>query len=563
MSATSPTLPSHHHSTPMTTEVRHCTPSFKGLVALILGSQVLLQKKNEERALKYFKLADEENCLMGKTAVAFFSEFRMGEGPQPVSTIPKENYTLAERLYTMAASRGCGLAKARLAFLKTHGRPGIKINHAEAERWRKECAEQGKDAIRWLEEAAEAGIAAAQFCLALCYYNGIAVPEDDAVAFLWCEKAANQGHSGAQNVLGNLYIEGSGCTRNPTLGLRWYIKAAEQREAAAIYNIGTLFERGIAVEEDLSQALGWYQRAAKFGSINAQNVLGIFYEQGLGMSGPNEIRAVEHYLLAAKDGHPHAQYNLGRCYHDGIGVRTDNALAAGWFQHAAAQNHALSQLSLGICYEYGMGVPQNNVMSLQNYTLAASNGCEEANKRIRPVVAVKMLAPARVLLSNKLSPASSPSSRPTTIHSLPLEILEHIIGYLDDRRLLSPREHRVIFKIAADKRTMTGSMSSKLAYLDLLGLKELALGQLPLPKCTCFGGTCKEIKHIVDAIENFQPAMKSWDDLLEVGSGQLDVAPAAEGPSFYHKSLVVAPPVLTLQPGAPTVWTEPSTGKER
>ena len=115
------------------------------------------------------------------------------------------------RLYTSAASQGSGLAQARLAFLKTHGRPLIKIDQSLAETYRRACGKQGVSSVAWLAHAAEAGLAPAQFCLALCYYNGIAVPEDDTAAFRWCERAASQGHSGAQNVLGNLYVEGAGC----------------------------------------------------------------------------------------------------------------------------------------------------------------------------------------------------------------------------------------------------------------------------------------------------------------------------------------------------------------
>ena len=103
--------------------------------------------------------------------------------------------------------KSCAFAQARLAFLKTHGRPHIKINHQEARKWQAACGANNSIATAWIHRAALAEISAAQFCLALCYYNGIGVKENDQLAFEWCEKAAINGHAGAQNVLGNLYID--------------------------------------------------------------------------------------------------------------------------------------------------------------------------------------------------------------------------------------------------------------------------------------------------------------------------------------------------------------------
>ncbi|KAI9095768.1 hypothetical protein DFS34DRAFT_162199 [Phlyctochytrium arcticum] len=560
--------------------------TFKGAALLVMGTCALLERKNEIRALWLFQKAEKENSVLAMSLIAFFTEFQMGHGKAPGGLIPKESYILAERLYLSAAKRGCALAQARLAFLKTHGRPGIKINHAQAERWRKQCADQGQSALNWMVQAADAGIAAAQFSLALCYYNGIAVAEDDEQAFFWCDRAAHQGHAGAQNVLGNLYVEGSGCAKDPQSGLRWYIRAAEQREAAAIYNIGTLFERGIAVNEQPTQALDWYRRAAEFGSVNAHNVLGIFYEQGTGLHQPSPSDAVAHYLLAAKEGHPHAQYNLARCYHDAIGVRSDNTRATIWFQNAAAQNHAVSQLSLGICYEHGIGVPCSDSLARLNYRAAASTGCTEARKRMRPSAALEMLPPCRIILNIPTTiPAPSSTSSTPSLHQLPYEILEHILSFVDTSRLLSSKDIRAIRNIASDRRTLSGKMG-RMDFLDILGLKELDMGQLPLSKCSCVGPSCQSIRHIVDTIEMFEPVHKPWINLSQrrdsTDSSSLpsispispaaepssfddfplsEVAPAAEGSSYLFLSDAVDP--LRAARRGSTKWPILSSNSEQ
>ncbi|KAJ3097257.1 hypothetical protein HDU97_005056 [Phlyctochytrium planicorne] len=395
---------------------------FQSHVRFVMGSLTLFEAgmaeeqserdRLEAKALMHFKKSLNGGPGEAVTAVAvlgFFNEFGMGG--------LEVDYREAERLYTEAANQGCGFAQARLAFLKTHGRPNIKINHTEADKWRNACKAQTTNrssssssssssetpvsSIAWLKIAAEAKVPAAQFCIALCYYNGIAVPSNDKEAFRWCELAALQGHPGAQNVLGNLYIEGTGCAVNATAGLRWYIRAAEKKEAAAIYNIGTLFERGLAVEEDPVQAFEWYVRASVFGSVNAQNVLGIFHEQGIGVH-QNPARAVYYYRTAALSGHPHAQYNLGRCYHDGFGVQADDSLAVMWFRMGAEQGHSLSLLSMAVSSEAGIGVPIDPERAMAFYRKAATRDSFEAKRRLGPVVALSLLAPARALLSYPL-----------------------------------------------------------------------------------------------------------------------------------------------------------------
>ncbi|KAJ3140708.1 hypothetical protein HDU90_008011 [Geranomyces variabilis] len=541
--------------------------SLRGYIRFALGTTALIAGQ-ETKALSHFMAAGMDGVAMGSTVAAFCSEFRIGMdadgewGPDNLESetnrgqVSKANYETAERLYTLSALQGCGMAMARLAFLKTHGRVGIKIHQAEADKWRRGCAARGQDAVRWLRTTAAAGVAASQFCLALCYYNGIAVPENDAEAFRWCERAAKQGLAGAMNVLGNLHIEGAGCTQDPAAGLRWYIRAAELREAAAIYNIGTLFERGIAMEEDMSAAFGWYERASRYGSINAMNTLGIFYEQGLGTTHSMPFHAVRQYLEAARHGHPHAQYNLGRCYHEGFGLIRDDEKAALWFAQAAAQNHAVSQLSFAACQEFGLGVRADSRAALRTYESAFANGASEAEKRLFPRSALALLPAARTLLllpphrNKRPSSSSSSSSSPALIHMLPRELLDYILEFAQITPL--PAAHfRAVLAIASEPKTLSPyhpRLATAESFLEALGLAHLQIGALPLPACDCtrFGDNdgedeenegenadtnahaeCRSIKHVVDGVERatpFPPISCNWAEDVAI------LAPAAEEP---------------------------------
>ncbi|KAJ3172306.1 hypothetical protein HK101_011162 [Irineochytrium annulatum] len=514
---------------------------FRSHVYFAVGSSLLFKSSSmpsqnaaeqehlEARALRMFRRSasacgkDGGDAVMATAVVAFFNEFGMGG--------LEMDFREAERLYTVASYQGCGMAQARLAFLKTHGRPNIKINHSEADKWRQSCRHNGELAVAWLRHAAEARVPAAQFCLALCYYNGIAVASDDNEAFRWCELAATQGHPGAQNVLGNLYIEGSGCAVNPNLGLRWYIRAAERKEAAAIYNIGTLFERGLAVEEDPMQAFEWYIRASVFGSVNAQNVLGIFHEQGIGVA-QNPARAVYYYRTAALNGHPHAQYNLGRCYHDGFGVTADDSLAVMWFRMGAEQGHALSLLSMGVCSEAGIGLTVDKQRAFTYYKRAAARDSVEAKRRLGSVSALSLLVPARALLSGNMRAPPSPVLRDiddakdladefaelsldekgavveeklgARISDLPTEILIHILGFVDDLGVLSKQQFRAAVAFAADRSTL-GAPAPVMPVAEKLVGPEIFLRNVgvPLLKWTCdCVGHCRKIKHYITLLED-------------------------------------------------------------
>ncbi|KAI9008299.1 hypothetical protein BC832DRAFT_418551 [Gaertneriomyces semiglobifer] len=535
-------------------------PTLRSLVRVQLGTQALTHEKDVVKARRYFQRASEEGCVLALALCAFFREFGLEKGISDTASlkpvIEREDYQEAERLYMTAAAQGCGVAQARLAFLKTHGRPGIVIDLSVAEQMRKLCAAQGATAIRWLQLVASSGLASAQFCLALCYYNGIAVPENDVEAFHWCVKAADQGHAGAQNVLGNLYTEGSGCAKDPVQGLRWYIRGAEQREAAAIYNIGTLFERGVAVAHDERQAFGWYLRAARYGSINAQNVIGIFYEQGIagtdenGDLSQNPTRAADHYRIAAESGHPHAQYNLARCHHDGFGVLKSNILALEWFQRAALQGHALSQFSMAICLERGIGTIQDVEKAKEQYWRAAENEIAEAAKRLATYTVLEYLTPARVLLFARARTAASKTCTPSLagIWSLPPELIDYILTFLNPRQIVPPNVARSLRQIAGDRRTLsTNRLRSKDHLLRVLGMEAFAIHN---GDCECAPGQCSRISHVVETLDGDWAPIRTVEEVAaELKEEERDIRPMeSDSPLMidtYDALVVEDPEALT------------------
>lgn len=132
-----------------------------------------------------------------------------------------------------------------------------------------------------LDEArAKAGDPEAQTRLALAYFHGQGVREDEDAAFEWMRKAAMQGHAPAQYHLGNFYAFGYGPRidheERDRMAARWYFEAAQQGVADAEYVLGLLFLSGKGVVRSDDEARKWFARAANRGHADAQRFISGF-----------------------------------------------------------------------------------------------------------------------------------------------------------------------------------------------------------------------------------------------------------------------------------------------
>ena len=86
-----------------------------------------------------------------------------------------------------------------------------------------------------LSVQAENGDIRAQLALAIAYYYGRGVAQDNEKAAFWAKKAAEKGSADAQYALGTLYYHGKGVTQNRPQAEYWYRKAAMQKHPAGIF----------------------------------------------------------------------------------------------------------------------------------------------------------------------------------------------------------------------------------------------------------------------------------------------------------------------------------------
>jgi hypothetical protein len=100
----------------------------------------------------------------------------------------------------------------------------------------------------------------AQNSLALCYYWGIGVKQDNQSMVIWMKKAADQNFAIAIRNMGWCYREGIGLSQNYEMAFEWYQKALNLGLTMAAFDIGSLYEN--AEKPNLQEALKYYQYAA-------------------------------------------------------------------------------------------------------------------------------------------------------------------------------------------------------------------------------------------------------------------------------------------------------------
>ncbi|CAG8566106.1 10746_t:CDS:2 [Paraglomus brasilianum] len=117
------------------------------------------------------KAKTDMNHPQAQGVLAFCYEFGLGI---------EKDFKRAEQYYIPAAERGNGLAQARLAFLRKYGRPSVRIDRTEAEKWQQKVKDQGHHV-------------SAMYHLANALEKGAGCEIDLRGATYWFEKAASYG----------------------------------------------------------------------------------------------------------------------------------------------------------------------------------------------------------------------------------------------------------------------------------------------------------------------------------------------------------------------------------
>jgi TPR repeat protein len=90
-----------------------------------------------------------------------------------------------------------------------------------------------EEGMRWLEKATQANSAQAEYEMAVCYYNGNPLAEDEPAAAAFFKRAAAQGHVGGMFMYGDCLMDGIGCEKDMAAAIPWMYAAAEKGHRAA------------------------------------------------------------------------------------------------------------------------------------------------------------------------------------------------------------------------------------------------------------------------------------------------------------------------------------------
>ena len=140
---------------------------------------------------------------------------------------------------------------------------------------------------------------------------------------------AEQGDLRAQKGLAQIRLNPDGPAYDPAAGAQLLQGAADQGDAEARYELGLLHERGIGVDQDIARALALYRQAAEADFPDALNDLGFLYFQGGSGVARNPALAAEFFQRAAALRHPEAMFNTAALIDDGLiaGKAADDAAA--------------------------------------------------------------------------------------------------------------------------------------------------------------------------------------------------------------------------------------------
>lgn len=150
---------------------------------------------------------------------------------------------------------------------------------------------------------AQTGDRVCQFELALVYFNGEELEENNKEAHKWLKLSADQGYPDAQNEIGYLYENGCKCheeytyPQDYTKALEWFMLAADQGDQLAQYNIGRFYSSGLGVKQNPELAYEWFKTSAENGYNCAQYGMGQMLYVGIGTD-KNTSKALQWLLIS-------------------------------------------------------------------------------------------------------------------------------------------------------------------------------------------------------------------------------------------------------------------------
>ena len=214
---------------------------------------------------------------------------------------------------------------------------------------------------------------AAEWQLANCYEKGLGIDPDPERAEALLREASDRGNAAAQFQLAIRYFD-DGPDQNVARGKALLDEAVRGDDEDALMLKGTFLVGGVYYEQNTSAGLELLEKAAASGSAEAMNRLGELYRGGPEGIEPNSEKAVQWFQRGAETGSAEAMESLGLSLLAGNGIRRDVKAAETWLRKSAELGNASAECSLGTRYYDGDFGERNLVEAAAWWEKAAEHG---------------------------------------------------------------------------------------------------------------------------------------------------------------------------------------------
>lgn len=299
------------------------------------------EKRNEELALKYAKMAAEREDSTGLNNYAFALENGFS-GNQDISK--------AITYYSKACYMNNAVALKNLGYLYVYK---LK-DYCKA----KECIEE------YLSLSPNDGNAL--YVLGGIYQYGPEKIFDINKAKELYEKALEIKEYLAAEGLGDIYFNGHGIEKDYTKSIFFYEIASKKGIPRASYQLGFIFEYGLGVNKDIQTAVKYYTKSANEGNGDALYTLGNIYFEGKDDIIKDPNLAIEFYEKASSLGNDTASLKLCEIFTEGEHVDLQKAIY--YADTAANSGEYDGYIYLGIAFENGVGCKIDYDRAVEFYT---------------------------------------------------------------------------------------------------------------------------------------------------------------------------------------------------
>ena len=253
---------------------------------------------------------------------------------------------------------------------------------------------QYDEAVKLFREAAKYGFPSAIANLGKCYYDGVGVSQNHALAMRYFEMAADKDNHLAMHYLGELHYSGEQADKNDSLAYEYYKQAANSGYAQSQKMLGLFYEKGIYVNADSEESLKWYTLAAKQNDSDALYKVGMHQVEQDSINGLSKRKlrkspAIDYMRRAARSGNKDAQSFIVKCFAEGKYLKKSRKKSFEWMKSIAELGDDNAMMYVAYSYEKGRGTDMNQKRAYWLYKQLAEKGNEFAIAKVQEYDAFK------------------------------------------------------------------------------------------------------------------------------------------------------------------------------